>query len=99
MDAGGRVAAYDSRRPSRYSLAERIRSRIPLGLSVEETRGRVNAEVAHLRRHGSINAVLFYASGVVFALIVGFRVLLMWERTYLQKRPAPDEPHPMPGAS
>jgi len=98
LDADGRLAAYDSRSPAPDSLAERIHSRIPTGLSAEETRERVEAQKAQQRLQGWINAVVSYACGVVFALIVGCRVLLMWERTYLQKQPGRKEPPPLESA-
>jgi len=99
LDADGRLASYDSRSPAPDSLAERIHSRIPTGLSAEETRERVEEQKAQQRLQGWINGVVSYACGVVFALIVGCRVLLMWERTYLQKQPGREEPRPLESAS
>jgi len=99
LDDSGRLAAYDSRSPAPDSLAERIHSRIPTGLSADETRERVGAQKEHLRRHGWINTVVFYACGLVFGLIVGCRLLLMWERTYFAKKQGQEEPHPVESAS
>ena len=99
MDAGGRIAAYDTRRPARDSLAERIQSRIPPGLSAEETRARVEARKTRLRRHGRVNTVVFYGSGVVLVVIVGCRLLLMWERAHRLKQSGQEHRQPLESVS
>jgi hypothetical protein len=99
MDASGRVAAYDSRSPARDSMAERIYSRIPLGLSADETRERIEAQRAHLRRHGWINTAVFYACGALVGFIVAFRVVLMWERAYLLRQNGREQAQPLESAS
>jgi len=85
MDVDGRVAAYDTRIPARDSLAERIQGRIPHGLTVDQTKERLEAQKALRRWHGSVNTVVFYGGGFLFVFIVGCRLLFMWERTRLLK--------------
>jgi hypothetical protein len=91
LDDGGRLAAYESRGPARDSLAERIHSRIPSGLSTDETRLRAEAQQVRLRWHGWVNNAIFYTCGILFGLVVGCRVLLMWERTQLFKKTGREE--------
>jgi hypothetical protein len=86
MDALGRVAAYETRSPARDSLAERIRNRIPVGLTVEETQERLEAQSSRLRGHGWTNTLVFYACGVLFVLLVGCRFLFMWEHAHLLRQ-------------
>ena len=85
MDADGRVAAYDTRIPARDSLAQRIQGRIPHGLTVDQTKERLEAQKALRRWHDSVNTVVFYGGGFLFVFIVGCRLLFMWERTRLLK--------------
>ena len=88
MDAAGRVASYDTRKPARDSFAERVQSRIPPGLSVIETTARLAARREFMRRHGRFNTTIFYTCAALFVLIVGCRLLLMWERARLLKEAA-----------
>jgi len=99
MDDRGRVAAYDTRSPARDSLAERIKKRIPRGLSVEQTQARAEAQKARMSWHGWVNTFVFYTCGVLLGLIIGCRLLLMWERARRLKQRGQDEPHPQESAS
>jgi hypothetical protein len=86
MDAAGRTAAYDTRRPSVESFAERIQRRMPLGVGAEETARRAAEEESRIGRSGLWNEVVFYVGGALLLLLVGVRVLLAWDRERSRRR-------------
>jgi hypothetical protein len=86
MDAAGRTAAYDTRRPSVESFAERIQRRMPLGLGLDETVRKFNAEEARVKKSARWNELVLYVTGGVLLFFVAIRVLLLWDRDRARKK-------------
>jgi hypothetical protein len=99
MDAGGRIAAYDTRQPAPDSLAERIQSRIPQGFTVEQTRDRTKSQKTDLGRDDRVNTAVFYGFGILLVFVVGCRLLLMWERARRLKEARHAERQPLESVS
>ena len=86
FDSSGRGAAYESRRVSSESFAERIQRRIPRGLSVEETARRVAREEGRWTQAREWNRFLFLGFGSLLLLLVLSRLGLMWEQVRRRKK-------------
>ena len=86
VDGRGRFAAHDSRQPSTESFAQRLRQRVPAGLTVEQTAGRLSAADARREQSLFINRFLIWFAGIFIGVIVLGRLLLMLERARQYRR-------------
>ena len=79
-DANGRIAIYEIVRPSVESLGERIKTMIPLGLTVEQTNQRLSKRTDLARRSHLINQTVFYSCGALLVTLVLLRLVLVADR-------------------
>jgi Bacterial cellulose synthase subunit len=86
LDANGRSAAYDTRRPSRKSFAERLLAQMPPGLSVDVTNQKLALQNAGAEQSAHLNTVIVYGFVGVLLLSVCIRLLLLWERERSRKK-------------
>lgn len=80
MDAAGRAVAYDTRRPSVESFAERIHRRMPLGLNSEDTARKLQDGEDRFQRSAFWNDLVFYVAGALLLFFITIRLLLLWDR-------------------
>jgi len=80
-DEHGRVVTYDTRHPSLDSLGERIRTRVPAGVSVEETDRRLAGLEKRFKKSHHLNNALFYSLGILLILLVAVRLALAHEHS------------------
>lgn len=86
MDATGRFAACDTRKPMLTSFAEILRRNIPQGLTVDETAERMVDYERHVYASGRENRLVSYIAGGVLVVLVFGRMLLVWAREWDRKR-------------
>jgi hypothetical protein len=78
VDALGRVVAFDTRRPSNESLADRIRTHIPRDTTASETLGRLDKQESLSARSAYLNRIVFYSGLSLMLLLIAARVVLTW---------------------
>jgi hypothetical protein len=91
MDDVGRLANYDTLRPSMDSLGERLQTFVPPGVPLEETNRRLKESKAISDRSRQINGTIFYGFGALVIFLVAVRLLLIWERARSREEALRDE--------
>jgi hypothetical protein len=80
VDGRGRFAAHDSREPSIEYFGQRLRQRVPAGLTVEQTASRLREASTRREQSLFVNRFLIWFVGIFIGLIVLGRLVLVWER-------------------
>jgi hypothetical protein len=80
VDGRGRFAAHDSRVPSIEYFAQRLRQRVPAGLTVEQTAGRLSEAGTRREQSLFVNRFLIWFVGIFIGVIVLGRLVMVWER-------------------
>lgn len=80
FDASGRSASYDTHRASLESFAERLQTRMPVGLSAELTNQKLAEQNTGAEKSARLNSLILYGFGGLLALFICIRPLLLWDR-------------------